>query len=343
MARQSEIRAVVAPEPDDRSLGQTADRVEESLGEAVNNAFDPRQIASKVGRALQRSVPGGSILGSVFDRLRGGAAGGGGGAGGGATGDTTVAVAQLEALQDIRDILEKRAVSGGGGAGGGGGGGAGLLGGLGIARLLGGGGLASLGMAGALLGSAGIAGAFLGSRVGSASPGELATPGQRGLEFVQQMQAGGGNVGTSLGIGAVQAAGPDNLQNAFSFVRSQFEESGGGPSSNASLMQRLFGEGDGGGGGGGTGDGGGQGSTGTFTDTYGPEDRSRDEDVAETMRNQPALNNSIDSGGGQVDVNVEVRDIGTLSDRVAKEVKREIERDIQRTGTSPTGTFTGGR
>lgn len=166
MARSAELRAVVAPETDSRALEREADKVEQSMSEAVSGLAAGVDTNS-LRRKLERAIPGGGILGGAIDRARGGGrgpsrGGGGGGAGATQTAGTGIQARQLGALNDIHETLEKIGQSGGVGGGGGGGG---LLSGFGIARLLAGAGgagslgigaLATIGGASGLLGGKGF-------------------------------------------------------------------------------------------------------------------------------------------------------------------------------------------
>ncbi|GGO03478.1 hypothetical protein [Haloarcula pellucida] len=133
MPRRAELAGVIRPEVDDRQLEQEAQQMESRLGKAAQ--LTPSIDTRKIQRQLERAIPGGGLIGTAVDAVRGTGAGGGGGGAGGAgdaiSGAGNVELAQLEKLNDIHDELEKIGVSGGdsGGTTVVGTGGAGLLGG----------------------------------------------------------------------------------------------------------------------------------------------------------------------------------------------------------------------
>ncbi|MBX0325800.1 hypothetical protein EGH21_22540 [Halomicroarcula sp. F13] len=135
MPRRAELAGVIRPEVDDRQLEQEAQQMENRLGKAAQ--LTPSIDTGQIQRQLERAIPGGGVIGTAVDAVRGaggGGSGGGAGAGDALSGSGNVELAQLEKLNDIHDELEKIGVSGGDGGGGGttiiGSGGAGALGGL---------------------------------------------------------------------------------------------------------------------------------------------------------------------------------------------------------------------
>jgi hypothetical protein len=119
MARRAELAGIIRPEVDDRALDQEAKQMESRLNKAAK--LTPDIDSRKIKRELERAIPGGGLIGTAADALRGGGSGGGSGATGGdavPSGGTTVQTAQLEKLEDIHDELEQIGQSGGVGSGG---------------------------------------------------------------------------------------------------------------------------------------------------------------------------------------------------------------------------------
>lgn len=163
MATRREIVGVVRPEVDERQLERETSRMERTMSRAAE--LTPSIDTRRIQRQIERAIPGGGLLGSAVDRLRGrggGRAAGGGGGGATGTAEAGVQAAQLEVLEDIHDELQKIGASGGVRAEGGGGGGGGslLTRGLAIRGLMAGG--LSLGTAGLAAGSAVGAGSLVG-------------------------------------------------------------------------------------------------------------------------------------------------------------------------------------
>jgi len=164
MGRTAELTGIVKPDVDEAAVERQAGRVSDALSRTVK--FAPKVAKRRLQRQIEGALPGGKLLGSMFDAARSG----GGGGGGPASGDSSVELEkqQVELLEDIQNELEKIGSSGGltGGGGGGGrlpmvlksGGSAGAGGFLG--SILGGGtaAMAGAGGIGAALGLAGVKG-----------------------------------------------------------------------------------------------------------------------------------------------------------------------------------------
>lgn len=191
MPRSRELRGVVVPDVDDRAVKRNVER-------PLSRTMD------RVGR-ITPTLNLDGIRNQVSNLFGGG---GGGGAAGGGLGRDSVQVAQLDALDDIKDILRRQ--DGGGGRGGG------LLTGLGLGRALGGGGAAlGLGAAGTAAGLFGLAGGawkgteMLNEEVGMFSNEEIsnAIPGGIMTGFPKHLARGSssllglsGDIGERLGL-----------------------------------------------------------------------------------------------------------------------------------------------
>lgn len=112
-SRRAVLSGVVRPDVDESALDRNVKRkVQRGLSEATEEGLSTGIDAATntIQRKFERAIPGGAVLGSVFDAVRGGGGGAGGGAAGGGGGSGNLLVvqqAQLEKLDDIHDELER--------------------------------------------------------------------------------------------------------------------------------------------------------------------------------------------------------------------------------------------
>lgn len=207
MTRRAEVAGIINPTVDEQQLEREA----QDMGGRFERAaqLTPSIDTRKIQRQLERAIPGGGILGTAVDAIRGTGGGGGGGGGGQQSGgvvpggESTIQTAMLDKLDDIHEEIEKIAVSGGFGGSDGGDGGGGLLSSIGAGAV----GRKAAGVLAGAGGGSGAVSAIAGSTTATvtgaaAAGGALGLGGVAGLDRIGALGAirnSGQEVGSMVG------------------------------------------------------------------------------------------------------------------------------------------------